>query len=195
MGGEGLRSATELAILSANYIAIRLNEHFPVLYSGNKDRVAHECILDIRPITKHTGVSVDDIAKRLMDHGFHAPTMSFPVAGTLMVEPTESETLQEVDRFCDAMIAIKSEIDRVASGEWSAEDSPLRHAPHTVEDVVGEWTRTYPRELGLYPSLATRTRLYFPPVSRIDSAYGDRHLVCSCEPLENYAREVVTNGG
>ena len=195
MGGEGLRSATELAILSANYIAMRLNEHFPVLYSGNKDRVAHECILDIRPITKHTGISVDDIAKRLMDHGFHAPTMSFPVAGTLMVEPTESETLQEVDRFCDAMIAIKSEIDRVASGEWSAEDNPLRHAPHTVEDVVGEWTRTYPRELGLYPSLATRTRLYFPPVSRIDSAYGDRHLVCSCEPLENYAREVVTNGG
>ena len=195
MGGEGLRSATEIAILSANYIAKRLNEHFPVLYTGNSERVAHECILDIRPITKHTSISVDDIAKRLMDHGFHAPTMSFPVAGTLMVEPTESETLQEVDRFCDAMIAIKSEIDRVASGEWSAEDSPLRHAPHTVEDVVGEWSRAYPRELGLYPSLATRTRLYFPPVSRIDSAYGDRHLVCSCEPLENYAREVVTNGG
>ena len=195
MGGRGLTSATEHAILSANYVAKRLNEHFPVLYTGNAGRVAHECILDIRPITKRTGITVDDIAKRLMDHGFHAPTMSFPVAGTLMVEPTESETLQEVDRFCDAMIAIKREIDMVEAGDWTAEDSPLRHAPHTVEDVVGEWTRPYPRELGLYPSVATRTRLYFPPVSRIDSAYGDRHLVCSCEPLENYAREVVTNGG
>jgi len=195
MGARGLTSATELAILAANYIAARLHEHFPILYAGNHDRVAHECILDIRPITKRTGISVDDIAKRLMDHGFHAPTMSFPVAGTLMVEPTESETLQEIDRFCDAMIQIKREIDRVEAGEWSAEDSPLRHAPHTVEDVVGEWSRAYPRELGLYPSQATRTRLYFPPVSRIDSAYGDRHLVCSCEPLENYAREVVTNGG
>ena len=195
MGADGLRSATEFAILSANYIAKRLDEHFPVLYTGNHERVAHECILDIRPITKRTGISVDDIAKRLMDHGFHAPTMSFPVAGTLMVEPTESETLQEVDRFCDAMIAIKREIDRVEAGDWSAEDSPLRHAPHTVEDVVGEWMRPYPRELGLYPSQATRTRQYFPPVSRIDSAYGDRHLVCSCEPLESYAREVVTNGG
>ena len=195
MGARGLLDATRYAVLSANYIARRLDAHFPVLYTGNHGRVAHECILDIRPITKRTGISVDDIAKRLMDHGFHAPTMSFPVAGTLMVEPTESETLQEIDRFCDAMIQIKGEIDRVEAGEWSAEASPLRHAPHTVEDVVGEWSREYPRELGLYPSLTTRTRLYFPPVSRIDSAYGDRNLVCSCEPLENYAREVVTNGG
>ena len=195
MGARGLRDATRFAVLSANYVAVRLNKHFPVLYTGNAARVAHECILDIRPLTKRTGVSVDDIAKRLIDHGFHAPTMSFPVAGTLMVEPTESETLQEIDRFCEAMIQIKSEIDRVESGEWSVEESPLRHAPHTVEDVVGEWSRKYSRELGLYPSRATRTRLYFPPVSRIDSAYGDRHLVCSCEPLENYAREVLTNGG
>ena len=195
MGAQGLLDATRYAILSANYIAARLGEHFPILYSGNHSRIAHECILDIRPLTKRTGITVDDVAKRLMDHGFHAPTMSFPVAGTLMVEPTESETLHEIDRFCDAMILIKGEIDRVEAGDWSAEDSPLRHAPHTVEDVVGEWTRAYPRDLGLYPSVATRTRLYFPPVSRIDSAYGDRHLVCSCEPLENYAREVVTNGG
>jgi glycine dehydrogenase len=194
MGGEGLRNATRYAILSANYIATRLNPHFPVLYTGNKSRVAHECILDVRPITKRTGISVDDIAKRLMDHGFHAPTMSFPVAGTLMVEPTESETLEEIDRFCEAMIQIKQEIDQVEAGVWSLEESPLRHAPHTVEDSVGEWKRVYSREVAVYPNLATRTKMYFPPVSRIDSAYGDRHLVCSCEPLENYSREVSTNG-
>ena len=194
MGAEGLRDATRYAILSANYIATRLDPHFPVLYTGNESRVAHECILDVRPITKRTGISVDDIAKRLMDHGFHAPTMSFPVAGTLMVEPTESETLQEVDRFCEAMIQIKHEIDQVEAGVWSVEDSPLRHAPHTVEDSVGDWGRAYSRETAVYPTLATRTKVYFTPVSRIDSAYGDRHLVCSCEPLESYSREVSTKG-
>ena len=187
MGGSGIRSATEVAILSANYLATRLDPHFPVLYRGENGRVGHECIIDVRGITKDTGVSVDDVAKRLMDFGFHAPTMSFPVAGTLMIEPTESETLHELDRFCDAMIAIKAEVDRVASGEWSIDDSPLRHAPHTSEELVGEWDRPYSRELGAFPLPSLRSSKYFPPVSRIDGAYGDRNLVCSCEPLEALA--------
>ena len=152
MGGRGLTEATDVAMLSANYIAERLDRHFPVLYRGANGRVAHECIIDIRPITKATGVTVDDIAKRLMDYGFHAPTMSFPVAGTLMIEPTESETLRELDRFCDAMIAIAAEIDRVASGEWPVEQSPLRHAPHTAEELLGDWDRPYSREVGAFPS-------------------------------------------
>ena len=187
MGGAGLTEATTVAIVAANYLAERLDEHFPVLYRGSHGRVAHECIIDLRPITKATGVTVDDVAKRLMDYGFHAPTMSFPVAGTLMIEPTESETLRELDRFCDAMIAIRGEIDRVASGEWSVDDNPLRHAPHTAEELVGEWARPYDRELGAFPLPSLRVSKYFPPVSRIDGAYGDRHLVCSCEPLEAYA--------
>jgi glycine dehydrogenase len=149
--------------------------------------VAHECILDVRGITKDTGVTVDDIAKRLMDHGFHAPTMSFPVAGTLMVEPTESETKREIDRFCDAMIAIRGEIDEIARGEVPVEQSALRHAPHTAEDLLGEWDRPYPREFGAFPVAGLRSQKYFPAVSRIDGAQGDRHLVCSCEPLEAYA--------
>ncbi len=187
MGPDGLRRATEQAIASANYVSWRLREHFPTLYTGANNLVAHECILDVRDITKHTGVSVDDVAKRLMDYGFHAPTMSFPVGGTLMVEPTESESRAELDRFCDAMIAIRHEITRVATGEWSVEDSPLRHAPHTVQDVVGEWNRPYDRSLALYPLPSLRGRGYFPPVSRIDAAHGDRNLVCSCEPLEALA--------
>ena len=187
MGGAGLTEATTVAIVAANYVAERLDEHFPVLYRGAQGRVAHECIIDLRPITKATGVTVDDVAKRLMDYGFHAPTMSFPVAGTLMIEPTESETLRELDRFCDAMIAIRGEIDRVASGEWTVEDNPLRHAPHTAEELVGEWGRPYDREVGAFPLPGLRVSKYFPPVSRIDGAYGDRHLVCSCEPLEAYA--------
>jgi len=187
MGGAGLTEATTVAIVAANYVAERLDEHFPVLYRGSHGRVAHECIIDLRPITKATGVTVDDVAKRLMDYGFHAPTMSFPVAGTLMIEPTESETLRELDRFCDAMIAIRGEIDRVASGEWTVDDNPLRHAPHTAEELVGEWARPYDRELGAFPLPSLRVSKYFPPVSRIDGAYGDRHLVCSCEPLEAYA--------
>ena len=187
MGADGLRDATAAAILSANYISRRLDAAFPTLYRGEHGFVGHECILDLRAITKETGVTVDDVAKRLMDYGFHAPTMSFPVTGTLMVEPTESETLREIDRFCEAMLSIRAEIDRVAAGEWPIEGSPLRNAPHTAEDLLGEWNRPYSRELGAYPLAALRASKYFPPVSRIDAAYGDRNLVCSCEPLEAYA--------
>ncbi|GGO67932.1 aminomethyl-transferring glycine dehydrogenase [Nocardioides deserti] len=186
MGGAGLTRATASAVLSANYVAARLGEHFPVLYRGHGDLVAHECILDVRGITKETGVSVDDVAKRLIDYGFHAPTMSFPVAGTLMVEPTESEDLAEIDRFCEAMIAIKGEIDRVAAGEWTPEGSPLRGAPHTSRALVGDWDRAYPRELGVFPTGIDPDK-YWPPVARIDQAYGDRNLQCSCPPLEAFA--------
>jgi len=187
MGAEGLRAATAAAILSANYVATRLNDAFPVLYTGSNGRVGHECILDLRPITKATGVTVDDVAKRLMDYGFHAPTMSFPVAGTLMVEPTESETLFELERFCTAMLAIRAEIEQVADGVWPLEQSPLRLAPHTAEDLLGEWERPYSREIGAYPLQSLRASKYFPPVSRIDAAHGDRNLMCSCAPLEAYA--------
>ncbi|MEX2626878.1 MAG: aminomethyl-transferring glycine dehydrogenase, partial [Ilumatobacteraceae bacterium] len=187
MGPDGLTRATAVAIASANYVASRLDDAFPVLYRGTNRRVAHECIVDIRPLAKAVGVTVDDIAKRLIDHGIHAPTMSFPVAGTLMIEPTESEGLAELDRFCDAMLAIRAEIDRVADGEWMIDDSPLRHAPHTAEDLLGDWDRPYPRSLGAYPTAAVRSSKYFPPVARIDAAGGDRNLVCSCEPLEAYA--------
>jgi len=187
MGPDGLRRATEQAIASANYISHRLRDHFPTLYSGTNGLIAHECVLDLRDITKRTGVSVDDVAKRLMDYGFHAPTMSFPVGGTLMVEPTESESLAELDRFCAAMIGIRGEISRVETGEWKIDESPLRYAPHTVEDVAGEWNRPYDRALALFPVASLRTRGYFPPVSRIDAAHGDRNLVCSCEPLEALA--------
>ncbi|MEX0847600.1 MAG: aminomethyl-transferring glycine dehydrogenase [Ilumatobacteraceae bacterium] len=192
MGASGLRDATSAAILSANYIAARLDDAYPVLYTNPAGRVAHECIIDIRPITKATGVTVDDIAKRLMDHGFHAPTMSFPVAGTLMIEPTESETLHEIERFCDAMLSIRAEIDQVRDGVWLLEQSPLRHAPHTAEDLVGAWDRPYDRALGAFPTTAVRAAKYFPPVSRVDAAYGDRHLMCSCEPLEAYAHSLET---
>jgi glycine dehydrogenase len=187
MGASGLTDATSVAIVAANYVAERLDPYFPVLYRGEHGRVAHECILDLREITKSTGVTVDDVAKRLMDFGFHAPTMSFPVAGTLMVEPTESESLRELDRFCDAMIAIRGEIEQIVDGAWPLEDSPLRHAPHTAEDLLGEWDRPYPRDLGAFPVVGLRSQKYFPAVSRIDGAQGDRHLVCSCEPLEAYA--------
>ena len=188
MGPDGLWAATAMAILSANYIAHRLRGHYPVLYAGINGRVAHECILDLRPLTQSTGITVDDVAKRLMDYGFHAPTMSFPVAGTLMVEPTESESLPELDRFCDAMIAIRNEIDRVVAGEWPADDNPLVRAPHPAEDVLcDDWNRAYPRELAAYPLASLRKDKYWPPVSRIDGAYGDRNVVCSCPPLESYA--------
>jgi glycine dehydrogenase len=189
MGADGLRRATEVAILSANYVAARLAGHYPVLYTGDHGRVAHECIVDVRGITRDTGVTVDDVAKRLIDYGFHAPTMSFPVAGTLMIEPTESESLAEIDRFCDAMIAIKDEIDRVASGEWPLADSPLRHAPHTAEDLlVADWDRPYTREQAAYPAPGLRRAKYWPPVSRIDGGYGDRHLMCACPPPEELER-------
>ncbi|WP_243057574.1 aminomethyl-transferring glycine dehydrogenase [Nocardioides sp. SR21] len=186
MGAAGLTRATAVAVLSANYIAARLGEAYPVLYRGHGGLVAHECILDLRGITKDTGVSVDDVAKRLVDYGFHAPTMSFPVAGTLMVEPTESEDLAEIDRFVDAMIAIKGEIDRVAAGEWTPESSPLRGAPHTSRALVGEWDRAYSRELAVFPTGIDPDK-YWPPVARIDQAYGDRNLVCACPPLEAFA--------
>ncbi|MEU9514788.1 aminomethyl-transferring glycine dehydrogenase [Micromonospora sp. NPDC048169] len=187
MGADGLARATGVAVLAANYVAARLRNHFPVLYAGNKGLVAHECILDLRPLTKATGVSVDDVAKRLIDYGFHAPTMSFPVAGTLMVEPTESEDLAELDRFCDAMIAIRAEIDRVGSGEWPAGDNPLSNAPHTAAMVsADEWPHPYPRSVGAYPAGVDRAGRYWPPVRRVDGAYGDRNLVCSCPAPEAF---------
>ncbi len=186
MGATGLARATAAAVLSANYVAQRLEEHFPVLYRGHNGLVAHECILDLRGLTKQTGVTVEDVAKRLIDYGFHAPTMSFPVAGTLMVEPTESENLAELDRFCEAMIAIRREIDRVAAGEWTAETSPLRGAPHTARALVGEWDRSYPRDLAVFPTGIDPDK-YWPPVARVDQAYGDRNLVCACPPPEAFA--------
>ena len=193
MGPDGLRRATVDAILSANYVAARLSDAFPVLYAGGHGTVAHECILNVAEVVKGTGVTIDDVAKRLMDFCFHAPTMSFPVANTLMVEPTESETLEELNRFCEAMLAIRREIDQVRDGSVAAGDSPLHHAPHTVEDVVGEWDRAYGREQALYPLPTLRTRGYFPPVSRIDAAYGDRNLVCTCGPIEAYADSLVSD--
>ena len=190
MGADGLRRATLTAITAANYVAKRLGEHYPVLYTGEDGFVAHECILDLRAITKATGVTVDDVAKRLADYGFHAPTMSFPVAGTLMVEPTESENLDEIDAFCDAMIAIRGEIELVGRGEWPAEDNPLRGAPHTAESLIGEWDHPYSRELAVYPqglpSAGGRAKVW-PAVRRIDGVYGDRNLVCSCPPIEAYS--------
>lgn len=188
MGADGLRAASLTAIASANYIARRLDEYFPVLYTGENGMVAHECILDLRAITKSTGVTVDDVAKRLADYGFHAPTMSFPVAGTLMVEPTESETLTEVDAFCEAMIAIRGEIDRVGAGEWPVDDNPLRGAPHTAECLlVADWQHPYTREDAAYPLGKNFRPKVWPPVRRIDGAYGDRNLVCSCPPVEAFA--------
>jgi len=187
MGAAGLTAATEVAILNANYIARRLREHYPVLYSGPGELVAHECILDLRPIKESSGITVEDVAKRLIDYGFHAPTMSFPVAGTLMVEPTESESLLELDRFCDAMIAIREEIRGVEQGRLDREDNPLKHAPHTAAVVsADQWTRKYPRSLAAYPVKSLREGKYWVPVGRADNVYGDRNLVCSCPPLSEY---------
>jgi glycine dehydrogenase len=187
MGPEGLERATHVAILNANYVAKRLKDAFPVLYTGRDGLVAHECILDLRPITKETGVTVDDVAKRLIDYGFHAPTMSFPVAGTLMFESTESEGLNELDRFCNAMLSIRREIDLVASGHWPGEDNPLHNAPHTAADLTSDaWEHAYPREVAGWPAGHVTAR-YWPPVSRIDGAYGDRNVVCSCPPIEAFA--------
>ena len=189
MGGEGLKRATEIAILNANYIATKLDPHFPVLYRNARGRIAHECIVDPRPLKVSSGVTVDDIAKRLIDYGFHAPTMSFPVPGTLMIEPTESESKAELDRFCDAMIAIRREIAEVESGRWKIEASPLRHAPHTVHDIADDgWTRPYSRAEGCFPAGSSRTDKYWCPVGRVDNVYGDRNLVCSCPPVEDYAQ-------
>ena len=188
MGPDGLRRATEVAILAANYVAARLAPHYPVLYTGRGGLVAHECILDLRPLTRETGVTVEDVAKRLIDYGFHAPTMSFPVAGTLMVEPTESEDLAELDRFCDAMIAIRREIGMVASGEYDSQDNPLRNAPHTASMLLeADWKHPYERAEAAYPMPGDRRAKYWPPVRRIDQAYGDRNLVCACPPAEAFA--------
>ncbi|NLD84778.1 MAG: aminotransferase class V-fold PLP-dependent enzyme, partial [Actinomycetales bacterium] len=190
MGADGLRKATLTAIANANYLARRIGEHFPVLYSGDGGWVAHECILDFRPLIDSVGVSIDDVAKRLADYGFHAPTMSFPVPNTLMVEPTESENLAELDAFCDAMAAIRAEIDRVAAGEWTVEDNPLRGAPHTAESVsADEWDHAYPRSVAGYPLGSSWRPKVWPAVRRIDGAYGDRNLVCSCPPLEAFAED------
>jgi glycine dehydrogenase len=183
MGADGLRRATLAAILAANYVAARLGPHYPVLYTGRGGLVAHECVIDLRPITRETGITVDDVAKRLIDYGFHAPTMSFPVAGTLMIEPTESEELAELDRFCEAMIAIREEISRVAAGEYDPQDNPLKNAPHTAEMLIADdWKHPYQREEAAYPGRTDRQAKYWPPVRRIDQAYGDRNLVCACPP-------------
>jgi glycine dehydrogenase len=192
MGSEGLTAATETAILSANYIAARLADHYDIHFSSNLDGikgggVAHECILDLRPLKDSSGVSAEDVAKRLIDYGFHAPTLSFPVAGTLMVEPTESEPLKELDRFCDAMIAIRGEIAKVETGQWPRDNNPLRHAPHTVESLLAEaWGHPYSREEAAYPVAALRRAKYWSPVGRVDNVYGDRNLFCSCLPIAAY---------
>ena len=186
MGGEGLTRASQMAILNANCIARRLEEHYPVLYSGSNGLVAHECILDLRPLKETSGVSVDDVAKRLIDFGFHAPTMSFPVAGTLMIEPTESESREELDRFCDAMIAIREEIRAVESGALHSDDNPLKNAPHTAAELVGEWSHPYSREQAVYPLASLVEAKYWPPVGRVDNVFGDRNLVCACPSIEAY---------
>ena len=186
MGGAGLTQATKVAILNANYVAKRLEGHFDVLYTGRSGTVAHECIIDPRPLKAETGVDAIDISKRLMDYGFHAPTVSFPVAGTLMVEPTESEAKKELDLFCDALIAIRNEIRKVESGEWDRESNPLKGAPHTVDMVVtDDWNRPYSRELAAFPS-PQRENKYWPFVGRIEVAFGDRNLVCACPSVEEY---------
>ena len=188
MGADGLRRATQVAVLAANYVARRLAPHYPVLYTGREGLVAHECVIDLRPLTASTGITNEDVAKRLVDYGFHAPTMSFPVAGTLMIEPTESEDAGELDRFCDAMIAIRREIERVGSGEDDRDDNPLKNAPHTADMLIaGEWKHPYDRAEAAYPVPGIRQGKYWPPVRRIDQAYGDRHLVCACPPPEAFA--------
>jgi glycine dehydrogenase len=192
MGAEGLKQATEVAILAANYVAARLAGHYDIHFSSGIDGlkgggVAHECILDLRPLQKTSGVSAEDVAKRLIDYGFHAPTLSFPVAGTLMVEPTESEPLQELDRFCDAMIAIRAEIAKVERGEWPQDDNPLKNAPHTAASLLAaEWAHAYSREEAAYPVASLKRSKYWCPVGRVDNVYGDRNLFCSCVPLSEY---------
>ena len=187
LGTAGLKAATQTAILNANYLAQNLDPLFPVLYKGRNDRVAHECIIDLRPLKEITGITESDVAKRLMDYGFHAPTMSFPVAGTLMIEPTESESKAELDRFIEAMTSIRAEIAKVESGEWTAEQSPLHHAPHTLADIVdANWDRVYDRETAVYPAPYVKKDKFWPTVNRIDDVYGDRNLFCSCPPIEAY---------
>jgi glycine dehydrogenase len=190
MGASGLRKATQIAILSANYIAQKLTPHFKILYTGKNNLIAHECIIDIRPLKELCGVEVDDIAKRLIDFGFHAPTMSFPVPGTLMIEPTESESLVELDRFIEAMITIRNEIDQVIEGAYSIEESPLRNAPHSAEKVTSDnWQHKYSRSVAAYPVDLKDRNKYWPPIGRVDNVYGDKNLMCSCPSMSDYQEE------
>ncbi len=187
MGAEGLKKASQVAILNANYIAKKLNKYFPVLYTGKNGNVAHECIIDIRPIKADTGITEEDIAKRLIDFGFHAPTMSWPVPGTIMIEPTESESLSEINRFCDTLIKIREEINKVKSGEFDKNDNPLKNAPHThTELTANEWKHKYDRECAAYPSTILKTYKYWPPIARVDNVYGDKNLFCSCPSIDEY---------
>src|SRR5690606_13988477 len=191
MGAAGLKKATQVALLNANYVARRLAPHYETLYTGRNGLVAHECILDLRPLKDATGISAEDVAKRLIDFGFHAPTLSFPVAGTLMVEPTESESLHELDRFCDAMIQIREEIRAIEEGRMDREDNPLKHAPHTAVQVsASQWTHGYPRELAAFPLPSLKQQKYWPPVARVDNVYGDKNVFCSCVPVEAFAGEI-----
>jgi glycine dehydrogenase len=190
LGKSGLKRSTQMAILNANYMTEKLAEHYPVLYRGRNNKVAHECIVDIRPLKESSGVSEEDIAKRLMDYGFHAPTMSFPVAGTLMIEPTESESKVEIDRFVDALVQIRDEINKVESGVWPADNNPLRNAPHTQADVMSaDWERPYSREEAVFPNAATRANKFWPATNRIDNVYGDRNFICSCPGVDSYRDE------
>ena len=187
MGPDGLRRATEVAIANANYIAEKLKGHYPVLYTGQNGMVAHECIVDVRQLKATSGVEVGDIAKRLMDYGFHAPTVSFPVAGTMMIEPTESESKAELDRFCEALISIRDEIRDIESGKYSHDDNPLKNAPHTAEEATAdEWSRPYSRELAVFPARWTKEHKFWPPVGRVNDVHGDRNLICACPPIEAY---------
>ena len=187
MGSEGLKLATQNAILNANYIAYKLKKYFPILYKGNKGNVAHECIIDIRTIKNETGVTEEDIAKRLVDYGFHAPTMSWPVPGTIMIEPTESESLSELNRFCDTLIKIKSEIDKINSGEFDKIDNQIKNAPHTdLELASNEWNHKYSREEAAYPAKFLRTSKFWPPVARVDNVYGDKNIFCTCPSMDEF---------
>ena len=191
MGAEGLRRATQVALLNANYIAKRLAPHYKTLYTGRNGLVAHECILDVRPLEKSSGIGAEDVAKRLIDFGFHAPTLSFPVAGTLMVEPTESESLHELDRFIDAMIQIREEIRSVEDGRMDRADNPLKHAPHTAAQATSaEWPHGYSRELAVFPLETLRRQKYWPPVARVDNVYGDKNVFCSCVPINAFQGEI-----
>ena len=192
MGAEGLKLASEVSILNANYIAKKLSKKYKVLYTGKNGNVAHECIIDIRPIKEKTGISEEDIAKRLIDYGFHAPTMSWPVAGTIMIEPTESENLEEINKFCDAMLSIKDEIDKVDNGKFNKEDNPLKNAPHTyIELSADDWTHSYTRQQAAFPKKYLKDYKYWAPVARVDNVYGDRNLVCSCPSMDEYKDEAA----
>jgi len=194
MGRDGMKKATQVAILNANYIARRLSGAFPVLYTGRNGRVAHECIVDLRPFKEACGISEEDVAKRLIDYGFHSPTMSFPVPGTLMIEPTESESLAEIDRFCEAMLSIREEIRAVEIGQIDPDDNPLKNAPHTIQDLAGEWSHGYSRDQAAYPVNSLRLDKFWSPVGRVDNVYGDRNLICSCPPPEAWDMSDETIG-